>query len=123
MIGKTFGRWKILEYVKRDKNGNLIFKCQCQCENKTIKNCLLNSLKTGHTKSCGCLHPTENTNIELIMQKELEKRNYNFKTQFKILIYSVDILLTDYNIIIECDGRYWHDNPMSKKEINNVILK
>jgi len=49
------------------------------------------------------------------MQKELLKRKYNFKTQFKILRYRVDILLTDYNIIIECDGRYWYTLPGKQK--------
>ena len=57
------------------------------------------------------------------MQKELEKRNYNFKTQFKILTYSVDILLTDYNIIIECNGRYWHDKPKSREKNKQRDIK
>jgi len=57
------------------------------------------------------------------MQKELKKRNYNFETQFKILTYSTDILLTDYNIIIECDGRYWHDNPKSQERDKQRDIK
>lgn len=32
-----------------------MWKCQCQCERKTILTISSDHLKTGHTKSCGCL--------------------------------------------------------------------
>ena len=90
-IGKIKNGIKLLKFEYRDKNSKMYFKAKCHCGNIFIVN--YNNWKKDYTKSCGCLHLTENTDIELIMQKELEKRNYNFKTQFKILTYSADILL------------------------------
>ena len=52
-----------------------------------------------------------NTKIEVLMQEVLTDAGYNFETQIPILSYFPDILLTDYDIIIECDGNYWHCNP------------
>lgn len=52
--GKKFGKLIVLEYVKNpNKNGNS-WLCQCECGNKTYLNSY--RLKSGHTKSCGCLN-------------------------------------------------------------------
>lgn len=48
--GERFGNWLVLEYA-----GNGYYKCQCQCDNKTIKNVYGKSLKNGTSTSCGCL--------------------------------------------------------------------
>jgi len=68
LIGKVFGRWKIIGFAdnKIYKCGvkSKIFICECQCENKTIKNIIKNNLLSGKSKSCGCL------------QKELNKTIY-----------------------------------------------
>jgi len=113
---------KVLEEIGYYKTNKIVL-VQCYCGNKF--KVLESHLKNGNTKSCGCLQiiNTSNTDIELIMQKELEKRNYNFETQVNILQYRPDILLTDYNIIIECDGRYWHDNPESRERDKQRDIK
>lgn len=49
LTGKTFGKWKVLEYV-----GNSIYKCQCSCEKHTISLISTQSLKSGHSTCCGC---------------------------------------------------------------------
>ena len=54
IIGKKFNRLLVVEYVKLDKNNRAIFKCQCDCGN--IKNIIGSLVKSGKTKSCGCLH-------------------------------------------------------------------
>lgn len=48
LTGKIFGDWKVLEYV-----GNKSYKCECQCENKTIKIIQAQTLRDGRSKSCG----------------------------------------------------------------------
>lgn len=54
MIGKKFGRLTVIEETgERDKHKYKIYKCQCSCGNIIYTNC--NSLKSGNTKSCGCL--------------------------------------------------------------------
>jgi hypothetical protein len=52
MIGKRFGRLVIIEKII-NKSGPKIYKCRCDC-GKEI-NVRLTSLKTGNSKSCGCL--------------------------------------------------------------------
>ena len=74
MIGKIFGQLTVLERdYSSHKDNNKYYKCQCSCG----KICIVrgNSLRTGHTKSCGCLQKKKaseigNHNVEnLIGQK------------------------------------------------------
>ena len=48
ILGEKFGRLTAIEYV-----GSSYWKCRCDCGNETTTT--YNKLKTGHTKSCGCL--------------------------------------------------------------------
>lgn len=50
LTGQTFGRLKVLYYIKGGK-----WHCQCQCENKTELDVDTRNLNSGHTQSCGCL--------------------------------------------------------------------
>lgn len=56
MIGQRFGRLVVLEYagdeyIGSDNNSRYI--CKCDCGNTAIVG--QNKLKSGHTRSCGCL--------------------------------------------------------------------
>lgn len=54
LIGKKFGRLTVIEKLpNRDKFGNVLWKCICDCDGKIV---IANTgaLTTGHTKSCGC---------------------------------------------------------------------
>lgn len=51
-----YGRLMVLEtYFKRLPNGKRATFAMCRCECGTEKEVQMNSLKTGNTKSCGCL--------------------------------------------------------------------
>ncbi len=67
-------------------------------------------------------HPNKkfkNTGIEVKMQDELKKRGIKFETHKPILKkFNVDIFV-EPNIVIECDGDYWH-NLSVKKEKDRV---
>lgn len=52
-VGKTFDRLIIIKEVDKDNNGKRKFLCKCSCGNEKIVR--LNDLKSGKTKSCGCL--------------------------------------------------------------------
>lgn len=52
LIGLTFNRLTIIEFVRRDKYNNLFFKCLCSCGNYSTAT--YGSLKHNRTKSCGC---------------------------------------------------------------------
>jgi hypothetical protein len=53
-IGQRFGRLIVLQEAGRDKHGQVLWLCICDCENKVILS--TNRLTQGNTRSCGCLH-------------------------------------------------------------------
>ena len=53
LIGREFGRLKVQEYCGSNKHGQAQWKCNCVCGNTPVV--VAHSLKTGHTRSCGCL--------------------------------------------------------------------
>ena len=55
LVGQVFGLLKVIEELdERCANGKQ-YLCECQCSAKT--KCVVRAihLKSGHTKSCGCL--------------------------------------------------------------------
>lgn len=52
ITGKRFGRWKVIQFVKREKS-HTFWECVCDCGNmRIVRGC---NLVTGISKSCGCL--------------------------------------------------------------------
>jgi hypothetical protein len=51
--GQRFGRWTIVKEVGRSKDGCALWECHCDCG--TIRDRTTNALKSGLSKSCGCL--------------------------------------------------------------------
>jgi len=51
--GKKFNRLTVIKIVKRNKSGNVMWLCKCDCGNTKVING--SYLRSGHTKSCGCL--------------------------------------------------------------------
>ncbi|MFC4022813.1 endonuclease domain-containing protein [Oceanobacillus longus] len=51
------------------------------------------------------------TNIEKIMERFLIHNDINYRYSFILKQRQYDFLLLDYNVIVECDGDYWHANP------------
>jgi len=60
LTGQRFGRLVIIEYICHNKYGQSLWLCKCDCGNETIV--MSNHLKTGHTKSCGCLQKENHRN-------------------------------------------------------------
>lgn len=53
LIGKRFGKLTVLEFYGINRYRYSMFICQCDCGKKVIVS--QNKLKSGHTRSCGCL--------------------------------------------------------------------
>jgi len=53
VIGKIYGGLKVLEARESDKHGQSKWLCRCICGKEIVA--LGNSLKSGNTKTCGCL--------------------------------------------------------------------
>lgn len=50
----------------------------------------------------------QDTTIEIILRRELWKKGYRYRKNYKILPGKPDIVLTRYKIAIFCDGEYFH---------------
>lgn len=51
--GQRFGRLTVIEIAGYDEKRSFLWLCHCDCGNKTIVRS--GSLRSGDTKSCGCL--------------------------------------------------------------------
>jgi hypothetical protein len=56
LTGQRFGMWMVKEKCPSSKNGNVLWLCECACENHTLRRVSRSSLNSGKTKSCGCLN-------------------------------------------------------------------
>lgn len=54
LIYKRFGKLVVIQRMDNDKYGHIKYLCKCDCKQKKIVR--IDSLKSGKTKSCGCLH-------------------------------------------------------------------
>lgn len=49
----TFGRLRVIKPLSRTQGGHKLYLCECMCGGKaTVRAC---DLKSGNTRSCGCL--------------------------------------------------------------------
>ena len=112
LTGQKFGKLLVIEQTDRDVNGNIRWKCKCDCGN--IVKIQTNRLTTGNTSSCGCInYSIGEKNIKTI----LDNNQINYKTQWtcqelKLKKFDFAILNDNKNIIrlIEFDGRQHYDD-------------
>lgn len=70
LIGKKFGRLTTMKIAGKNKYGSFLWLCRCCCGNEIVV--LASSLKSGKTKSCGCLQKeivSKFSRLDLIGQK------------------------------------------------------
>jgi very-short-patch-repair endonuclease len=69
------------------------------------------------------IFPVKDTPIEVKIQNYLKQLNIDFLTHQYIKDiehgYQCDILIPSMNLVIECDGDYWHKYPIGR-EIDNI---
>lgn len=53
LTGQKFGKLTIMKFIVRNEKGHSKWLCECECGNEKI--ILGNNLKSGLTKSCGCI--------------------------------------------------------------------
>ena len=58
LLGIKFGNLEVVSFQGINKHGGATWLCICDCGNSTIVD--TNSLTSGHTKSCSCLHNKHN---------------------------------------------------------------
>ncbi len=93
--------------------------------NKGIPHTLKHKLKLRETRKKQ-ITPTKDTSIEVKIQDYLKKLNVDFFThQYMKDIkhgYQCDIFIPVMDLIIECDGDYWHKYPIGR-DIDNIRTK
>jgi len=125
LIGKRFGRLVVLKLHKITKDYSF-YKCKCDCGKTKIFR--RDALLSGTTNSCGCFRREEHikrlkklrkgkdTYIEKIIESLLKTLKIKIKKQFIIKNTSIaDFYLPDHNLLIYCDGDYWHSNKFIKR--------
>lgn len=55
LIGEQFGLLKVIGFSGYNKNKQIMYKCECQCKDKTIVYTSYSDLKSGRKNHCGCL--------------------------------------------------------------------
>lgn len=73
LSGMTFTRLKVIERAENDKQGKPMFLCQCQCGRKVVVRG--RALRSGHTRSCICLHRDTLAAINLHRKEEAQGRH------------------------------------------------
>jgi len=59
---------------------------------------------------------SKNTSIEVMLCKELRKRGYGYRKNYKKLPGKPDIVLTKYKIAIFCDGEFFHGKDWASQK-------
>lgn len=112
IVGKKFGRLTVLGR-EETKNNRSFWRCQCDCGNIIVVT--RGNLKSGITKSCGCLAD------EFRKNKEIKNRKYNNFEIIENLVY-IDVnnikfqgrkIICDFDIWDKkLKNYYWNVNNM-----------
>ena len=127
--GQHFGHLTVLERAGVDKNRKVLWKCQCDCDAKTIIIIRGSDLKTGKTISCGCIKSKGEEKIA----KLLKENNIPFEKEkvFSDCVYpeTNGKLRFDFYVnekyLIEFDGiqHYDRSNPWYKNNAEKDNFK
>lgn len=55
ITGQKFNHWLVIKREKNNARGDAMWLCECDCENHTQQIVKGSALRTGHSKSCGCI--------------------------------------------------------------------
>lgn len=61
LVGRRFGRLTVIESIELVYKRGMKWRCACDCGQITAV--ITNSLNSGHTKSCGCLHREKSSEV------------------------------------------------------------
>lgn len=73
LVGNKYGRLTVIEFVEL-KNHKTYWKCACDCGLTVIVTG--NNLRSGNTKSCGCLHRESIASVGAANTKHNESHNH-----------------------------------------------
>lgn len=104
---------------ERYKNGSL----KHNCWGRILSTITKNKIKEARAKQ---ILPLKDTSIEIKIQNFLKQLGISFFTHQYIKEikhgYQCDILIPSMDLVIECDGNYWHNYPIGK-DIDSIRTK
>ena len=77
-IGNTYGYLTVIERAKNNKDGRAQWLCQCKCGNQIVVRS--DSLRSGHTTSCGCKRAEILRQSGLNQKKDLVGKTFGYLT-------------------------------------------
>jgi len=86
---------------------------------------ILSKLRKNDFKNGKFIFPLKDTSIEVKIQNFLKQLGIDFFTHQYMHIehgYQCDILIPSMNLVIECDGNYWHKYPIGN-DIDHIRTK
>lgn len=88
LIGKIFGRWVVISKApdKIDKNSGkhkTSWLCECVCKNKTQRIVTGTALRTGRSKSCGCIRD-EKSKSKINKGRKIKPNIYDLSGEYGI---------------------------------------
>ena len=84
LVGRTFERLTVIKRNEKNTTNTSMWDCLCDCGNIIITRG--SSLRSGHTKSCGCLH---NIHKNKSTFEGKNRREYNLWHNIKKRSYEV----------------------------------
>lgn len=111
LSNQKFGRWTVLHRTKDNKHGQIMFRVKCDCG--FLSDVKAFSLKSGDSKSCGCL---KNELLSERMKKQWKEGLFNSKRKNKKMICYKDNF-TDLS------GQRFHRWTVLKREQNDLCGK
>ena len=110
--GQKFGNLVVLKYSGVDKRRQSLFLCRCDCGKDTIVKGT--SLRSGRTKSCGCLRNT--TGVTAKLPDGISARNALFcqyKKNAEYRDYEFSLTLEQFSNLTHGECYYCGDSPKS----------
>lgn len=108
LTGQRFGRLTIIERGPNSPSGSARWRCKCDCGNETLSSAA--ALRSGHTRSCGCLGLEHATQAK-IKHGETHERLYDVWAAMKRRCDNPNVDAYKYyggKGIKVCDE--WHDD-------------
>lgn len=120
LTGKKFNRLTVLCLGERNSNNQIQWKCKCDCGNIVLATTTY--LKTGHTKSCGCL-AREKASNNLKKQNFVKAREQYRKDNFLVEGTSLALINSKKlrkNNSTGVNGVYWH--KQAKRYVARITI-
>lgn len=130
IIGKKFNHLTVIDISDRKCSGKILYKCKCDCSNHTIIYVSRTDLKSGHTKSCGCIarkyQPGNIVNNRLILDSAYNNgHNHYYKCRCLLCGREYEALTQtiDHTISCGCQRSIGEFNIVQLLRENNILYK